>query len=48
MNGHVIENNDNIVQTQSIMGRAPNPPWSLLGDQSDEIKNVKITMIHDK
>ena len=27
MNGHVIENNDNIVQTQSIMGRASNPPW---------------------
>ena len=26
MNGHVIENNDNIVQTQSIMGRASNPP----------------------
>ena len=27
MNGHVIENNDNIVQTQSIMGRPSNPPW---------------------
>ena len=30
MNGHVIENNDNIVQTQSIMGRPSNPPWSHL------------------
>ena len=37
MNGHVIEKkNDNIVQTQSIMGRPSNPPWFHTSAQCEE------------